>query len=229
MHPLSRLSLRRAYLWLSLLLAGIAAVLGIRLGRPVPEPVVMVVQGADSVTADADRYPAYDSHRYARSQRRDQWRHPILDVEETSVSSTFSLEASKKALVVELNSADTLTLQLLRGIGPTFARRIVRYRERLGGFYCVEQLREVYGMTDDRYQTLVPHLTVDTDSLRRIDINQVTVKELMRHPYVDPYLARDIIRYRDKGHPYRMVDDLRLVATMDDSTLMRLMPYLSFE
>ena len=131
--------------------------------------------------------------------------------------------------MVELNSADTLTLQLLRGIGPTCARRIVRYRERLGGFCRVEQLREVYGMTEDRYRQLLPHVTLLTDSLRTIPVNRASVKELMRHPYVDAYLARDIIRYRDRGHPYRTADDLRLVATMDDSTLARLTPYLSFE
>lgn len=204
-------------------------VLLLRMGRPVQDPVVLVVQPSDSVFASSDLRPERRAHRYGR-RKEQHWLHPILDEEETSVSSSFSLEAEKKAsaLLIEVNSADTLTLQLLRGIGPTFARRIVRYRERLGGFCRVEQLREVYGMTEERYQTLVPHLTVDTDSLRRIDINQVTVKELMRHPYVDPYLARDIIRYRDGGHRYRTADDLRLVATMDDSTLARLTPYLSF-
>ena len=217
-------------MWLSLLLALVAVVLVVRLQQPAPDPVVLVVTPADSVAApyERGRQPGYTwRHGTSREKRRG---HPILDEEETSVSSSFSLEAEKKAsaLLIEVNSADTLTLQLLRGIGPTIARRIVRYRERLGGFYRVEQLREVYGMTDDRYQALVPHLTLVADSIRRIDINKVTIKELMRHPYVDAYLARDIIHYRDKGHTYRSADDLRLVATMDDSTLARLTPYLSF-
>lgn len=204
-----------------------AVVLVVCLYRPTPDPVVLVVKPADSVTV----LSAGGTKEYPRR------RNPCRQGVRQSGSRTWkefsatvpTVETREKTLVMELNGADTLTLQLLHGIGPTFARRIVRYRERLGGFCRVEQLREVYGMTDDRYQALVPHLTVDVDSIRRIDINKVTVKELMRHPYIDPYLARDIIRYRERGHRYRAADDLRLVATMDDSTLMRLTPYLRFE
>lgn len=191
----------------------------------------MAIAGMDdsvSATNDKPHYPL--TRRYGKTYRNSSGPHPVLDGGEPEGSPPSSqVVAKNKPLLVDLNEADTLTLQMLHGIGPAFARRIVRYRERLGGFYRVEQLREVYGMTDDRYLPLLPHLTLQTDSLRRIPVNHVTIKELMRHPYIDPYLARDIIRWRDQGHPYRSVDDLRLVATMDDSTLTRLAPYLSFE
>lgn len=216
-------------MWLSLLLAALTGVLVGRLGWPSPRPEDCVVGIGDSVAAatPAPRYQVTQGNK--NFYRRQSGTHPISDEEETSVSSSSFIDAKRKTVVVELNSADTLTLQMLWGIGPTFARRIVRYRDQLGGFHSVEQLQEVYGMTDDRYQSLVPHLTLVTDSLRRIPVNQATIKELMRHPYVDAYQARDIIRYRDQGHLYRSADDLRLVATMDDSTLNRLLPYLSFE
>src|SRR3569833_3197280 len=54
-------------------------------------------------------------------------------------------------VVIELNSADSAKLTELKGIGPSFARRIINYRNRLGGFINKEQLKEVYGMDDDRY------------------------------------------------------------------------------
>lgn len=197
---------------------------------PTPDPVVLMVTPADSTVPVTNRLQNSYSHRYRQFyQDKSQSQHEVRHQEENFDDSPIPSSIKKKPLVVELNSADTLTLQLLHGIGPVFAQRIVRYRDQLGGFYCVEQLREVYGMTEGRYQSLVPHLTVTTDSIRYIDINRISVKELMRHPYIDAYLARDIIRYRDKGHPYRSVDDLRLVATMDDTTLVRLMPYLRFE
>lgn len=207
-------------------MAATAIVLLVRVRRPLPEP--MPVGGvtdslADGASAHSSHPAEWRRQRYRRSTQRPTW-------ERTAPSDAAVAAApQKRPVVVDLNEADTLTLQMLYGIGPTFARRIVRYRERLGGYYSVEQLREVYGMTDDRYQGLLPHVTVTTDSLRHIDINKVTIKELMRHPYVDSYQARDIIRWRDKGHAYRTVDDLRLVATMDDTTLARLAPYLSFE
>lgn len=213
-------------MWLALLMAATAIVLLVRVRRPLPEP--MPVGGVtDSLADGASARPSHPAEwrrqRYRRTTQRPTW-------ERTAPSDAAVAAApQRRPVVVDLNEADTLTLQMLYGIGPTFARRIVRYRERLGGYYSVEQLREVYGMTDDRYQGLLPHVTVTTDSLRYIDINKVTIKELMRHPYVDAYQARDIIRWRDKGHAYRTVDDLRLVATMDDTTLARLAPYLSFE
>ena len=134
----------------------------------------------------------------------------------------------KPEVVVELNSADTLTLQMLHGIGPAYARRIVRYRERLGGFVDYSQLLEVYGFTPELLAHIRPHLTIATDSLRTIAINSATIKQLMRHPYIDAYQARDIVAFRNKGHTFRQPDDLRLVASIDDSTFLHIVPYIDF-
>ena len=76
--------------------------------------------------------------------------------------------------MVELNEADTLTLKKIPGIGSTFARRIVRYRELLGGYYTVEQLAEVYGIDEERYIALYPWFRVDTTRLRPQSINQLS-------------------------------------------------------
>ena len=136
--------------------------------------------------------------------------------------------AKRQPLVVELNSADTLTLQLLHGIGPTYARRIVRYRDRLGGFTNIGQLLEVYGFTPELLEHIGPSLTLDTTDIRRIDINNVELKQLIKHPYIEYYQARDIVWLRNKGVVFRSADDLRAVPSMADSTLVRLLPYISF-
>ena len=134
----------------------------------------------------------------------------------------------KQPLTVELNSADSLTLQLLHGIGPAYARRIVRYRERLGGFVSTDQLLEVYGFTPELLTHIRPHITLDTNAIKPISINSIGLKELSRHPYIEYYQARDIITLRRKGVTFSSADDLRAVPSMADSTLRRILPYLDF-
>lgn len=134
----------------------------------------------------------------------------------------------KQPLSIELNSADTLTLQLLHGIGPAFARRIVRYRERLGGFVDTDQLLEVYGFTPELLAHIKPYITLDSTAITPIAINSIGLKELSRHPYIEYYQARDIVRLRGMGVVFVNEDDLRAVPSMADSTMRRLMPYIDF-
>lgn len=134
----------------------------------------------------------------------------------------------RQPLVVELNSADTVTLQLLYGIGPSFARRIVAYRERLGGYTSKEQLFEIYGFTPSMLASISPYLELDTANLRHIHINTIELKKLVKHPYIEYYQARDIVTLRNRGFVFNTPDDLRAVPSMSDSTLNRLLPYLDF-
>lgn len=134
----------------------------------------------------------------------------------------------KQPLVVELNTADTTTLMLLHGIGPAFARRIVGYRDRLGGFIDSTQLLEVYGFTPELLAHIAPYIVIDRDSIRRLDINHLGVKQLARHPYMEYYQARDIVRLRDRGMVFLSEEDLRAVPSMADSSLRRLLPYIDF-
>ena len=134
----------------------------------------------------------------------------------------------KQPLRVELNSADTTTLQLLHGIGPTYANRIVRYRERLGGFTSKEQLLEVYGFTPELLSHIAPYVTVDTLNINKIDINSIPLKQLIKHPYIEYYQARDIVNLRNRGVRFENAEDLKTVPSMADSTLARLLPYIMF-
>ncbi len=135
---------------------------------------------------------------------------------------------TRRPLVVNLNDADTTTLMLLHGIGPTFARRITKYRERLGGFTNKEQLLEVYGFTPELMNHIAPHLSFDTADIRHIPINSVGLKELIKHPYVDYYFARDLINLRSHGQFFRGYKDLRAIPGASDSMLTKLLPYLDF-
>jgi len=132
----------------------------------------------------------------------------------------------KISFVVELNSADTFELQRLKGIGPAFARRIVGYRDRLGGFLEKRQILEVFGMDTVRYRYIAAYIKVNPDSIRKIDLNAVTFKELLRHPYFPFELTRAILLYRQKNKRFSDTGELRKVQGVNDSVFMRIEPYV---
>ncbi len=127
---------------------------------------------------------------------------------------------------VEINSADTLELQRLKGIGPGFARRIVAYRNKLGGYVDKRQLLEIYGMDAERYRMISAYIKVDADSVHPIDINQVTFKELMSHPYFSYEVTREIILTRKKIKRFASVDELRQVNGVSDTLFRKISPYV---
>ncbi|MDD4644754.1 MAG: helix-hairpin-helix domain-containing protein [Bacteroidales bacterium] len=110
-------------------------------------------------------------------------------------------QSKKKAALIEINSADSLALLDLPGIGPSFAKRILKYRQMLGGFAYKEQLKEVYGMDSARLSGFIRLIRVDTMKIRKLDINKATFKELLAHPYLEYEQVKAIARFRDKkGH-----------------------------
>lgn len=127
---------------------------------------------------------------------------------------------------VEINSADTMELQRLRGIGPGFARRIVSYRNKLGGFYGKSQILEVFGMDTGRYNMIRDHLIVNSDSVRKIDINNVTFKSLISHPYFPYEITREIILYRKKAKRFHSMEELKNVKGVNDSVYRKISLYV---
>ena len=97
---------------------------------------------------------------------------------------------------LELNAADSAALVGLRGIGPWYARKILDYRDRLGGFVAPEQLLEVEGIDAERYAGFAGDIRVDASRIRRLDLWRAGDSLLARHPYLGPKEARSIVRYR---------------------------------
>lgn len=154
----------------------------------------------------------------------------IAPREETASDRHFAPRYERPALpMVDINRADTLELENIKGIGASFARRIYRYRERLGGFRASDQLLEVFGMDTARFEGMLPQITIDTTVRVRININTADYKELIRHPYLDKNQVRAIIRYREQHGAYRQVGDLRNIHIIKDEDLSRVSPYLSVE
>ena len=125
---------------------------------------------------------------------------------------------------VILNTADTTALQTIPGIGSYFARKIVQYGERLGGYVSVDQLDEIedFPLESKRY------LVIQNAKPRQLNINQLSLNELKRHPYLNYYQARAIMDYRRLHGPIQSLDDLRLSKDFPQEAIDRLAPYVAY-
>ena len=133
----------------------------------------------------------------------------------------------KEIKVVELNSVDSTELLPLPGIGPAYAKRIIKYRSLLGGYYSTEQLREVYGFTDSLFQVVKNYVKVDPSLVTKIDLNTEDFKKLNAHPYISYEDTKTIFNYRRKNGPITKIEHLRICIS-DEEVLKKLMPYLPF-
>lgn len=135
----------------------------------------------------------------------------------------------KLTVPLELNSADTAMLKTVYGIGPAFAKRIVKYRELLGGFHSKQQLLEVYGVDADKYREIVSQVKVNPASIKKIDINTAEANELNRLPYLSYKQANAIVQYRLQHGEYLTANDLADIAILDAATINKIKPYLVFK
>jgi competence ComEA-like helix-hairpin-helix protein len=141
----------------------------------------------------------------------------------------YHTNKAKPGEVIEINSADSARLTMIRGIGPAFARRIVHYRERVGGFYNKEQLKEVYGIDEEKYNQIKDGISVDGRHLIKVNINTATFSELRRFPYLTFKQMDAIVAYRDEHGNYSGLTDLKNIAILNDGILRKIGPYLVFK
>jgi DNA uptake protein ComE-like DNA-binding protein len=135
----------------------------------------------------------------------------------------------KQTLMVEINLADTSDLIALKGIGPSYAKRIIKYRELLGGYYKKRQLLEVYGMDDERFNGFQENIIVDTTQIRQLRINYASFAELLRHPYFSKEMVKSIMSEKDKHGPIKNISELMLLKGFDTETVEKLRPYILFD
>lgn len=127
---------------------------------------------------------------------------------------------------VDINLADTSAFIALPGIGSKLAGRIVQFREKLGGFYSVDQLAEIYGLRDSTFQKIRPYLVLEDPVVKRININIATVDELKAHPYIRYNLAAPIVAYRNEHGSFKSVEEVKNVMAVTDDIYKKLVPYL---
>lgn len=144
----------------------------------------------------------------------------------TTLPAPVGTEEKYKTENVLINSADTAAFVSLPGIGRKLAERIVNFRNRLGGFYSVDQIAEVYGISDSVFRAIKPYLQCDNRLIRKIDINTADIMTLKAHPYIKYQLGNAVIQYRMQHGSFQSLDELKKIHLISDTLLQKLKPYL---
>lgn len=128
---------------------------------------------------------------------------------------------------IDINSASIATLTRIPGIGNTFAERIIDYRNLLGGFYSLEQLYEVKGITVHKFSNILPYLVLHKKH-KLIKINKVSIDQIIHHPYFEEKHRQAIIELRT-CYAIKDLSNLSDNENFSSRDIQRLAPYLSFE
>lgn len=110
------------------------------------------------------------------------------------------------------------------------SKRIIKYRNLLGGFHSIDQLNEVYNLPEETIETLKQYVFLDSTNIaiKRISINAAGFMQIAAHPYISYILAKAIVSYREQHGPFNNLEDLKNIHLMDDSTYLRVLPYIDF-
>ena len=149
---------------------------------------------------------------------------PWILIPETSLK-PIPGKINETDLSIEINSADSVALEKLPGIGKYLSKRIVRYRDLLGGFYSIDQLKEVYGLNESTISQIEKDIRIDRSGVKKIDLNFGDVSDLARHPYIKRPLAVKIVKFRAK---YGSISDLSVLKDsmiFTEEEYVRLKPY----
>lgn len=138
---------------------------------------------------------------------------------------TANSNSRERVSVYDINEADSIQWESLPGIGAKLAHRILQFKNNLGGFYSIDQLKEVYGLPDSTFQKIVPRLICKGNYLR-IDLNTAELDQLSQHPYIKRKAARMIQAWRKQHGDITELDHILLSGALDTNNLRKLRPYL---
>ncbi len=132
---------------------------------------------------------------------------------------------------ISLNETDTTEWKKVPGIGSSFSRRIVKYRSLLGGYVSINQLKEVYGVTDELFDAIAPFIHEDGSDIgdfAKININQLEFKEILAHPYINYEQTKAIVNLRRRIGAITSTNQLAMLDEFTSEDIERITPYLEF-
>ena len=141
-------------------------------------------------------------------------------------SSTYS---PKTIQPIDVNVADTSAFISLPGIGSKLSQRIIAFRNKLGGFYSIDQVGETYLLPDSTFQKIKHYLTTGQSQIKKININTASVDEMKLHPYLRYNLANAIFQYRQQHGDFKSVEEIKKIMIVSEEIFAKSSPYLSIE
>ena len=160
---------------------------------------------------------------YVRDTVRRKWY--VWDTVTVQVKDVRYTAKVRPVSALDLNAIDSAGLVSLPGVGPAFARKIIRYREQLGGYSDITQLMEIEGLPDSVMKWFI---IADSIPLSKIRVNELSLSELRHHPYIDFYQARAIVEFRNDRGRIKGPEQLSFMEEFTVQDLKRLEPYLDF-
>jgi DNA uptake protein ComE-like DNA-binding protein len=143
-------------------------------------------------------------------------------------SETKKYNVGKTYSPLDINNSDSTAWIALPGIGSKLSQRIINFRDKLGGFYSVNQVGETFGLTDTAFQKIKPFLQLSGD-VKKISINTATIEELKMHPYIRYQLGNALVQYRTQHGMYKAIADIKKIMIVSEEVYNKLSPYLSVE
>jgi len=137
------------------------------------------------------------------------------------------LKKEKEIRQVELNSASEDELLAIPGIGPFFAKNILKQREKLGGFISLNQLLECWKFDDEKLAEVKPYMKVDPSLVQKLNINTATAEEFKKHPYFTWNLANSLCKIRKQKGTYTSIEEIKESVLMTEELYIKLKPYLT--
>jgi competence protein ComEA len=134
----------------------------------------------------------------------------------------------KNNKMYDLNTSSPEDLTELNGIGEVLSQRIVKYRDKLGGFVNIDQLKEVYGLPVETFENIKSKVIADPKMLKKIKINLADEFVLSGFPYITKRYASQIVNYRIQHGSFRGIDDLKKIKSLDDALIQKIEPYIDY-
>ena len=128
---------------------------------------------------------------------------------------------------IDINKAEAEDMRNVPGLEYPLPYKIVYYREKLGGFLQIEQVKETAGMNDTVYQAIRKYLKIVPVLVKKININTATDDDLSQHPYIVRNIAKAIFIYRQQHGNYKHVEDIKKIVFLKEEVYKKIAPYLS--
>lgn len=150
---------------------------------------------------------------------------PTFNPKDTATIVRYKQEGLKR---IAFSEADSITLQIVSGIGPALAGRIIKYKVVLGGFHDASQLEEIYGLESETIKNIWEYFDFEPEIFRKIPLNKSEVSELSAHPYISYGQAKVLQAYREQHGDYKTAEDLLKIKIFTSDWVEKLKPYLDF-
>lgn len=149
-----------------------------------------------------------------------------ISIPKIKKTETPSIKTKKTRQIVELNHADSLQLISINGVGPFYAKQILKYRKELGGFRNYDQLTEIWGLENLEIQKLKQQTSIDTLHIRKVNVNAIELEQLKLHPYLNYKQAKMILNYRKQHGNFKQVKDICKIKPISPELFRKIAPYL---